>query len=111
MQGKTNSADVNETIKQIKTAEDESDKIIHNAKEKAEKILLSGKTKVQEQQSKSSLELSEYKKKKIEEGIKKINLVAEEQINSAKEEAKKIKKAKLDSSQLSELVDEFLSNI
>ncbi len=104
-------SDFTKTVKEIKNAEDEYDNRIVMAKQKAEDIIKKAReSAVQERMAKND-EITSFKDKRLKEGSKEIEAKIDEIVGTAKEEAKKINKKKLDSTGVSKLAKEFLSSI
>lgn len=99
------------TIKDIRDAEEEYDRLINSAKEKADKIMREAKEKTAEERMKSEEELVAYKNDRLRKGSKDIESEVEKIVEKAKDEGTKVGKKKPESSATSKLVKEFLSSL
>ncbi len=96
------------TIREIRDAEEEYDRLINSAKEKADKIMREAKERTAEERMKGEEGLVAYKNERLRKGSKEIEAEADRIIGKAKDEGAKIAKAKPESSMVSKLVKEFL---
>jgi vacuolar-type H+-ATPase subunit H len=99
------------TIKEIRDAEEEYDRLIHSAKERADKIMREAKERIQAEHMKSEEEAVSFKDERIRKGNKEIDSEVGNILGSAKDEAGRIGKKKADSQTVSRLVKDFLGSL
>jgi len=99
------------TIKEIRDAEEEYDRLINSAKEKADKILREARERTMEERLKNEEGLVAYKNERLRKGSKDIESEVEKIVDKAKEEGGKISKKKPESSAVPKLIKEFLSSL
>ncbi|MCI0503295.1 hypothetical protein L0Y65_01130 [Candidatus Micrarchaeota archaeon] len=99
------------TIKEIRDAEEEYDRLINTAKEKADKILREARERTMEERLKSEEELVAYKNDRLRKGSKDIESEVEKIVEKAKEEGMKIGGKKPESAAVPKLIKEFLSSL
>jgi vacuolar-type H+-ATPase subunit H len=97
------------TVKEIREAEEEYDRLINSAKEKAEKQVREAREKSLDERTKSEEETVAYKNERLRKGGKAIEGEVEEIISKAKDDAAKASKKKADPSFVSKLVKDFLN--
>ncbi len=99
------------TIKEIRDAEEEYDRLINSAKEKADKIMREAKEKTAEERMKSEEELTAYKNESLRNGSKEIEAEVGKIVEKAKDEGAKISKKSMESAAVSKLVKEFVGSL
>lgn len=99
------------TIKEIRDAEEEYDRLINSAKEKADKILREARERTMEERLKGEEELVAYKNERLRKGSKDIESEVEKIVGKAKEEGEKTSRKKLDAAAAPKLIKEFLSSL
>ncbi len=99
------------TIKEIRDAEEEYDRLINSAKEKADKILREARERTMEERLKSDEELVSYKNERLRKGSKDIESEVEKIVDKAKGEGEKISAKKPESAAVQKLIKEFLSSL
>ena len=99
------------TVKEIRDAEQEYDRIMNSAKEKADNIMREAKEKIAEERMKSEEELVSFKNERIRSGSKEIDAEVEKILAKSKKEGESINKKKLDKGSVSTLVKNFLSSL
>lgn len=99
------------TVKEIKTAEEEYDRLIIAAKEKADAIVRKARESTLEERSKREDMTVALKNKQLQEGAKEIEGLVQKMIAKAKEEADKLSKKKLERLTVSKLAKDFLSGL
>lgn len=99
------------TIKEIRDAEEEYDRLINSAKEKADKIMREARERTMEERLKSDEELVAYKNERIRKGSKDIESEVEKIVAKAKDEGERMAGKKPESSAVPKLVKEFLSSL
>lgn len=99
------------TVKEIRGAEEEYDRLINSAKEKADKIMREAKEKTMEERMKNEEELVGLKNERLRNGSKEIEAEVGKIVEKAKDEGAKISKKKLESPAVSKLVKDFLGGL
>jgi len=99
------------TIKDIRDAEEEYDRLINSAKEKADKTMREAKERIAEERMKGDEEIVSYKNDRLRKGSKEIESEAGKIISKAKDEGAKLSKAKTEPALVSRLVREFLGGL
>jgi len=99
------------TIEEIRSAEEEYDRIIKKAQKESEKILRDAKEKMHEEREKTQESIVEFKNEKIRSGSKEIEGKVESMVKKGKDEGDKIGKKKLAKNDVSKLVKNFISNL
>lgn len=99
------------TVKEIRDAEEEYDRIMNSAKEKADNVMREAKEKIAEERMKSEDELVSFKNERIRSGSEEIDVEVEKILAKAKKEGESINKKKLDSKSVSTLVKNFLGSL
>ncbi len=99
------------TIKEIRDAEGEYDRLINSAKEKADKIMREAKERIADQRMKSEEELVAYKNGRLRKGSSEIESEVKKIVEKAKGEGAKVAKKKPESAAVSKLVKEFLGSL
>jgi vacuolar-type H+-ATPase subunit H len=99
------------TIKEIRDAEEEYDRLINSAKEKADKIMREARERTIAERMKSEEELVAFKNEHLRNGSKEIEAEVGEIAEKAKDEGAKISKRKLESAAVSKLVKDFLGSL
>jgi vacuolar-type H+-ATPase subunit H len=97
------------TVKEIREAEEEYDRLINSAKEKAEKTVREAREKSLDERTKSEEETVAYKNDRLRKGGKAIEEEVEKIVSKAKDEAAKTSRKKADPSLVPKLVKEFLN--
>lgn len=100
-----------ETVKEIRGAEEEYDRIISAAKEKADRILHKAKETVLEERAKREEEIVAFKNKKLQDGSKEIENAVKDMLDKARDEAAKISDKKLDKTAVGKLAKDFLGSL
>jgi vacuolar-type H+-ATPase subunit H len=99
------------TIKDIRDAEEEHDRIISSSKEKSDKILRQAKESSMEERTKSVDEIVAFKNDRLKKGGADIEVDVEKIVKKAKDEGAKISKKDLEAPAVSKLVKEFLGSL
>ncbi|HSB46989.1 MAG TPA: hypothetical protein VLD37_03175 [Candidatus Bilamarchaeum sp.] len=99
------------TVKEIREAEEEYDRLINSAKEKAEKTVREAREKSLEERTKSEEDITAYKNERLRKGSKAIEEEVEALLSKAKDDAGKVSKKKADSALVGKLVKEFLGSL
>jgi vacuolar-type H+-ATPase subunit H len=99
------------TIKEIRAAEEEYDRLINSAKERADKIMREAKEKTAEERMRGEEGLVEYKNERLRKGSKEIESEVEKILQKAKDEGAKTAKKKPESAMVPKLVKEFLGGL
>jgi vacuolar-type H+-ATPase subunit H len=99
------------TIKDIRDAEEEHDRLIGSSKDKAERILREAKEKALEERGKSEEEIVSFKNERLKRGSEEIEGEVNKIVKKAKDEGAKISKKDLDTPAVSKLVKEFLGSL
>lgn len=110
MQG-TEQPEFMETVKEIRSAEEEYDRLISAAKEKADRILHKAKETVLEERTRSEEEMVALKNKRLQEGSREIEKAVNGMLEKTKGEAAKISEKKLNKADVAKLAKEFLSTL
>jgi len=100
-----------ETVKEIRSAEEEYDRIMNSAKEKADRILRKAKENLLEERTKKEEELVSLKNKKLQDGAKGIEDTVKGMLSKAKEETSKISGKKLDKASVTKIAKDFLGGL
>ncbi len=99
------------TIKEIREAEEEYDRLINAAKEKADKTMREAKEKTLEARMKGEEELVGYRNERLRKGSKDIEAEVESIVAKAKDEGARVSKKKPEASAVSRLLKEFLGSL
>ena len=99
------------TIKDIKDAEEEHDRVISSSKEKAERILREAKEKALEARAKSQEETVALKNERLKKGSADIEGEVDKIVKRSKDEGAKVSKKSMDATSVSKLVKEFLGSL
>lgn len=99
------------TIGEIKSAEEEYDRLILEAKEKADRVMREAKEKVADERAKNSDNIVKYKNEQLRAGSSEIESEVKELIDKAKKESSKVSGKKLTPAAVGKLVKEFLGNL
>jgi vacuolar-type H+-ATPase subunit H len=99
------------TIKEIRDAEEEYDRIMNSAKEKADRIMREAKEKTAEERMKSEDELVSFKNDGLRNGSKEIDAEVRKLLAKAKKEGESINKKKLEAKSVTILVKNFLDSL
>lgn len=99
------------TIKDIRDAEEEYDRLINSAKEKADKIMREARERTAEERMKAEEETVAFKNDSLRKGSKEIEAEVEKLIAQAKEEGSKVSKKKPSSQAVSKLVKGFMGGL
>ncbi|VVC03168.1 Uncharacterised protein [Candidatus Bilamarchaeum dharawalense] len=99
------------TIREIRDAEEEYDRLINSAKEKADKTMRDAKEKISHERMKNEEELTTYKNEHLQKGSKEIEQEVEKLVSKAKDDGSKLSKKKLENSEISKLVKDFLATL
>lgn len=99
------------TIKEIREAEEEYDRLIMSAKEKADKIMREAKEKTANERMKNQEDTTNYKNQQLQKGSKEIDDEVGKIVGKAKEEGNKLTKKKPDQNTVSKFVKDFLIDL
>jgi vacuolar-type H+-ATPase subunit H len=99
------------TIKEIRDAEEEYDRLINSAKEKADKIMREARERTMDERRKSDEEITAYKNDRLRKGSKDIESEVEKIVAKAKDEGEKVGKKKPEASAVPKLVKDFLGSL
>jgi vacuolar-type H+-ATPase subunit H len=99
------------TIKDIKEAEEEYDRLINSAKEKADKVMREAKERTLEERMKAEEEIVAYKNDRLKKGSSEIEAEVGKIVEKAKDEGSKISKSKPPATAVSKFVKEFLGSL
>jgi vacuolar-type H+-ATPase subunit H len=99
------------TVKEIRDAEEEYDRLIKSAKEKADNIMREAKEKTISERMKNEEDIITYKNEYLKEGSEAINAEVQKLISKAKDDGAKLTKKKPDKAAVSKLVNDFISNL
>ena len=99
------------TVKEIRDAEEEYDRLIESARGKAENLVREAREKSLDERSKTEEEIVAFKNERLRKGSKEIEEEVEGILKKAKDEASRISKKKADSSFVSRLVKDFLGSL
>ena len=99
------------TVKEIRDAEEEYDRLIESARGKAEGMVREAREKSLDERSRTEEELVAFKNERLRKGSKEIEGEVEGILKKAKDEASGISKKKADSSFVSRLVKDFLGSL
>lgn len=100
-----------ETVKEIRGAEEEYDRIISAAKEKADRILHKAKETVLDERTKREEEIVASKNKKLQGGSKEIEDEVRSMLDKTRNEAASIGDKKLDKTTVGKFAKEFLGSL
>lgn len=107
----SNQPEFTKTIKEIRDAEEEYDRLINSAKEKADKIMREAKEKTLAEHQKCEEDTVTYKNDRLKAGSKDIEGEVAKIVDKAKGEGAKLSKEKLEEQMVSKLVKDFLSSL
>jgi vacuolar-type H+-ATPase subunit H len=99
------------TIGEIKSAEEEYDRLILEAKGKADHVLREAKEKVAEERAKNSDNIVKYKNEQLRAGSNEIEAEVKELIGKAKKGSSNVSGKKLAPAAVGKLVKDFLNNL
>lgn len=99
------------TVKEIRDAEEERDRVISSSKEKAERILRDAKEKSLEQRVRSEESAVAFKNERLKKGSSEIEGDVEKIVKKARDEGAKVSKKGLDATAVTRLVKEFLGSL
>jgi vacuolar-type H+-ATPase subunit H len=99
------------TIKDIRDAEEEHDRVIGSSKDKAERILREAREKALEERGRSGEELVSLKNERLKKGSADIEAEVRKIVKNAKDEGAGVSKKDLGQSAVSTLVKEFLDSL
>ncbi len=99
------------TVREIRDAEEEYDRLIMSAKEKADKTMREAKERILEERMKAEEEITAFKNERLKKGSTEIEAEVGKIVGKAKEEGTEIGKKKLESAAVSKLVKEFLASL
>jgi len=99
------------TIKEIRDAEEQYDRVISDSKAKADKIMREAKERIMEERMKEEEEVVAYKNEKLKKGSKEIEAEVAKIVDKAKDEASKVSKKKADDGAVAKLVKSFVSGL
>lgn len=99
------------TVKEIRDAEEEYDRLIGSAKEKADKVMREAKERIMEERMKSEDELVSHKNERIRSGSTEIEAEVEKILGQARDKGAKMGKKKVDKKAVSKLVKDFLGSL
>ncbi|MEW6722792.1 MAG: hypothetical protein AB1324_06020 [Candidatus Micrarchaeota archaeon] len=99
------------TVKEIRDAEEEYDRLINTAKEKADRIMREAKEKVLGERMKSEEETVAFKNERLRKGSKEIEDEVQKILSKAKQDSEKISGKKAEAALVSRLVRDFLSGL
>jgi vacuolar-type H+-ATPase subunit H len=99
------------TIREIRDAEEEHDRLVASSKEKADKLLREAKERVIAERTKAEEEAVDFKNEKLKVGHDGIEADVEKIVDKAKDEGSKISKKKLDAAAVSKLVKGFVGDL
>jgi vacuolar-type H+-ATPase subunit H len=99
------------TVKEIRDAEEEHDRVISSSKEKAERIVREAKEKSLEARVKSEEETVTFKNERLKKGGQEIEGEVQKIVKKAKDDGVKVSKKGLDATAVSKLVKEFLGSL
>jgi vacuolar-type H+-ATPase subunit H len=103
--------DFSKTIKEIKDAEEEYDRLINSAREKADKTVRDAREKAVEERMKAEEEMVARKNERLRRGTKEIEAQVQKLIDGAKDEGAKLSKKKPEPPLVPKLVNDFLVSL
>ena len=99
------------TIREIRDAEEEYDRLINSAKEKADNVMRDAKEQLSHERMNNEQKITAYKNEQLQNGSKEIEAEVEKIISKSKEDGAKLTKKKPDSAIVSKLMKSFLTNL
>lgn len=99
------------TIREIRDAEEEYDRLINSAKEKADKIMREAKERTMEERMKGGEEITAYKNESLRRGSKDIEAEVARIVDKAKEEGARVSKKGMEKAAVTKLVRDFLGSL
>ncbi len=100
-----------ETVKEIRNAEEEYDRLINSAKEKAEKTVREAREKALGERTKAEEEIVSFKNEQLRKGSEAIESEVQKLVKKAKEAAAKTSAQGLGAQAVSKLVKEFIGSL
>jgi vacuolar-type H+-ATPase subunit H len=98
------------TIKEIRSVEEEHDRLINSAKEKAAQTIREAKEKALQERTKGEEDAVALKNSELKKGSKQVEAEVQEILAKTKEEGAKISRKKMDREEVTKMVKEFLSS-
>ena len=99
------------TIKDIRDAEEEHDRVINSSKDKAERIVREAKERILDERAKSEEEAVAFKNEQIKKGSEGIESEVQKMIKKAREDGAKISTKDLGEPAIAKLVKDFLGSL
>ncbi len=99
------------TVKEIKNAEEEYDRLINSAKEKAGKIVREAREKSLDERTRAEEEIVGLKDEQLRKGSEAIESEVQELVKKAREEASSTGKKSMNAQAVSKLVKDFLGSL
>ena len=99
------------TVREIRSAEEDYDRLIAEAKEKAVSISTKAMENVADIRKKSSEELVMLKNSRLNAGMKDLEKTVQKTVQKAKEDGEKISKKELSSDEIAKIAKEFLNKL
>ncbi len=99
------------TIREIRDAEEEYDRLINSAREKADKTMRDAKERISHERMGNEERITDYKNERLQKGSREIEAEVGKTTGKAKDEGAKLAKKKLDGGAVSKLVKDFLSGL
>ncbi|MBI5047041.1 hypothetical protein HZC07_04920 [Candidatus Micrarchaeota archaeon] len=104
-------SDVMETVKKIKAAEDEYEKLVSAAKQNAESIIKKAKDSALEERAKTHESAVKLKNDRLQQGVKQIDSAISHVLDKTKSDADKLRKKTLDSEKIQMIAKNFLASL
>jgi vacuolar-type H+-ATPase subunit H len=99
------------TVKEIKNAEEEYDRLINSAKEKAEKTVREAREKALDERTRTEEEIVGLKDERLRKGSEAIEAEVQKLVKKAREEASSTGKKSMNAQAVSKLVKDFLGSL
>jgi vacuolar-type H+-ATPase subunit H len=99
------------TVKDIRNAEEEYDRLISSAKEKAEKIVREAREKALDERTKTEEEIVGLKDGQLRKGSEAIEAEVQKLVKKAREEASSTGKKSMGAQAVSKIVKDFLDSL
>jgi len=99
------------TVKEIRDAEEEHDRLVESSKGKADKLLREAKEKAIAERTEAEEAVVAFKNERLKQGSEGIEADVEKIVRKAKDEGSRISKKKLDAATVSKLVKGFVGDL
>jgi len=99
------------TVKEIRGAEEEYDRLINSAKEKAEKIVREAREKALDERTKVEEEIVESKNEQLRKGSEAIEAEVQKLVKKARDDAASAGKKSMSAQAVSKIVKDFLDSL